>query len=60
MARAKILVVEDDDNLEVLMLRLQHLGEFDIREATTGQVALDWIMRDPPDVVLLDLTAVFI
>jgi len=56
MARAKILVVEDnEDNRHILVLRLQHLGEFDIREATTGQEALECIIQDLPDVVFLDL-----
>ena len=56
MERTKILVVEDnEDNRHILVRRLRHLGPFDIREATTGQEALDWIMRDRPDVVLLDL-----
>jgi CheY-like chemotaxis protein len=57
MERRKILVVEDnEDNRQVLVLRLRHLGAFDIREATTGQEALDWITQDLPDLVLLDLS----
>jgi CheY-like chemotaxis protein len=56
MERAKILVVEDnEDNRHILVRRLRHVGAFDIREATTGQQALDFISQDPPDVVLLDL-----
>ena len=56
MAHTKILVVEDDEeSRRILVLRLQWMGKFTIREATTGQEALDWITRDPPDVVLLDL-----
>ena len=56
MERTKILVVEDnEDNRHILVRRLRHLGPFDIREATTGQEALDWITRDQPDLVLLDL-----
>jgi two-component system cell cycle response regulator DivK len=56
MEHPKILVVEDnEDNRRILVLRLRHWGEFDIREATTGQQALDSIMRDPPDLVFLDL-----
>jgi two-component system, cell cycle response regulator DivK len=57
MERTKILVVEDnEDNRRILVLRLQRLGEFDIREAATGQAALEWIRRDAPDVLFLDLT----
>src|SRR5215813_8220696 len=56
MERTKILVVEDDeDNRRILALRLGQLGAVDIREAATGQAALDWIQRDPPDVLFLDL-----
>jgi CheY-like chemotaxis protein len=57
MERTKILVVEDnEDNRRILVLRLQRMGEFDIREAATGQAALDCITRDAPDVLFLDLT----
>jgi|SRR5262245_16284135 len=56
MERIKILVVEDnEDNRHILVMRLRHLGPFDIREAATGQEALDCILREPPDLVLLDL-----
>src|SRR3954468_9165515 len=54
--RTKILVVEDnEDNRRILVLRLRHWGAVDIQEATTGQEALNCIMRDPPHAVLLDL-----
>lgn len=57
MERTKILVVEDnEDNRRILVLRLQRMGEFDVREAATGQAALDWITREPPDALFLDLT----
>jgi CheY-like chemotaxis protein len=57
MERPKILVVEDnEDNRRILVLRRQRLGEFDIREAATGQAALDSIRRDAPEVLFLDLT----
>ena len=42
MARKKILVVEDnEDNRRILVYRLRKIGEFDIREATNGQEALE-------------------
>src|SRR4051795_11939719 len=54
--RTKILVVEDnEDNRRILVLRLRHFGTFDVREASTGQEALECIAQDPPDLVLLDL-----
>ena len=56
MEPAKLLVVEDnEDNRRVLVLRLRHFGAYDIREATTGQEALECIVQDPPALVLLDL-----
>src|SRR5262245_35042224 len=56
MDRKTILVVEDnEDNRLILVQRLRHLGEFDIREAATGQQALDCISQTPPDVIFLDL-----
>jgi two-component system cell cycle response regulator DivK len=52
----KILVVEDnEDNRPILALRLRQLGEVDIKEAASGQEALDWITREPPDAVFLNL-----
>lgn len=56
MSRKKILVVEDnEDNRYILVLRLQQFGDFEIREASHGQEALDMIAKDPPDLMLLDL-----
>lgn len=56
MKRTKILVVEDnEDNRRILVLRLRHVGAYDIREATNGQEALECIAHDPPDAVVLDL-----
>ena len=49
MARKKILVVEDnEDNRRILVYRLRKIGEFDIREATNGQEAIEAVKRDPP------------
>src|SRR5262245_60011886 len=57
MKRTKILVVEDDeDNRRILVLRLRLEGKFVIREAATGQDALDWIAQARPDVLFLELT----
>jgi CheY-like chemotaxis protein len=56
MSRKKILVVEDnDDNRYILVLRLRQFGDFEIREASHGQEALDIIAKEPPDLMLLDL-----
>src|SRR5215510_10694938 len=56
MKQTKILVVEDnEDNRRILVLRLQHAGQFEVREAVTGQEALDSITREPPALVFLNL-----
>lgn len=56
MSRKKILVVEDnEDNRRILVYRLRKIGDFDIREATNGQEALDEVRRDPPDLIFMDL-----
>ena len=52
----KILVVEDnEDNRRILVYRLRKIGQFDIREATNGQEALDAVQSDPPDLIFMDL-----
>jgi len=56
MALKKILVVEDnEDNRRILVYRLKKIGQFDIREATNGQEAIDAVKADPPDLVFMDL-----
>jgi len=56
MKQTKILVVEDnEDNRRILVLRLRHAGQFEVREAVTGQEALDSIMREAPALVFLNL-----
>ena len=56
MSRTKILVVEDnEDNRHILVYRLQKIGDFDIREASDGEEALNLIAQDPPDLMFLDL-----
>jgi CheY-like chemotaxis protein len=51
----KILIVEDDLDLqEILSLKLKGEG-FEIIQAETGQQALDFLAKDLPDFVLLDI-----
>jgi len=52
----KILVVEDnEDNRRILVYRLKKIGDFEIREATNGQEALDAVQQDVPDLIFMDL-----
>ncbi len=53
--KMSILVVDDSDlNRQVLVDFLQ-TKDFDIREAVDGQQAIDSIIAEKPDVILLDL-----
>ena len=52
----KILVVEDnEDNRRILVYRLRKIGQFQIREATNGQEAVDAVTADTPDLIFMDL-----
>jgi CheY-like chemotaxis protein len=56
MALKKILVVEDnEDNREILVRRLERLGEFQIFVATNGKEALEIAARSRPDLIFMDL-----
>ena len=52
----KILVVDDNqDNREILIHRLAHLGSFEILVASNGREALEVASRLKPDLILMDL-----
>ncbi|MFI6477400.1 response regulator transcription factor [Nonomuraea sp. NPDC050663] len=52
---AHLLIVEDDpDILDILATGLE-LGGYRVSTAATGQTALDALLRDEPDLVLLDV-----
>lgn len=51
----KILIVEDnEDNRRLLLKRLRGLGHV-LREAATGQAALEAVDQEVPELILLDL-----
>ena len=55
MAAAKILVVDDEVNIRTsVRLCLEGAG-YDVRTAANGSEALEMVVQDPPDLVLLDL-----
>jgi DNA-binding NtrC family response regulator len=55
MSAARILVVDDDDNLRwVLQTQLEELG-YDVSTAADGHQALAQIGKDPPALVITDL-----
>jgi CheY-like chemotaxis protein len=56
MNHKRILITEDDpDHRIILRHQLQRVGTFDILEATNGQGALDIVVREVLDLVILNL-----
>jgi CheY-like chemotaxis protein len=54
----KILIVDDNpDNVEVIKFKLQRSKQFDLEviEAYSGEEALEYVERESPDIVLLDV-----
>lgn len=51
----KILVVDDERAIRLLLKQTFELWGHEVRETEDGLVALESIRRDPPDLVLLDL-----
>lgn len=54
-ARSILLVDDNPSALDFLQMRLRALG-YRVRVATNGELALDEIRRDRPDLVVLDVT----
>lgn len=52
---ARILVVDDDPSVRVLLRRLLERSGYVVAEVGTGEDALERIRREPPDLVFLDL-----
>jgi len=52
---AKVLVVDDDNNLRFSFRRLLGTRKYEIIEAATGEEALEILGRTPPDLIFLDL-----
>lgn len=56
MGLKKILVVEDnEDNREILVYRLRHLGTYEIIVASNGKEALETAASARPDLIFMDL-----
>jgi two-component system cell cycle response regulator len=51
----KVLVIEDDPTDRKLMVALLQMSGHIVRESMTAEAALDAIVADNPDVILLDL-----
>ncbi|HZP27723.1 MAG TPA: EAL domain-containing response regulator [Acidimicrobiia bacterium] len=53
---ARVLVVDDEETVRRLFVRVLERAGFEVSEAPDGRVALELITRALPDVVLLDCT----
>jgi CheY-like chemotaxis protein len=52
----KILYVEDnDDNIYMLKMRLELLGDFEVLAAEDGEKGCEIALRERPDIILMDL-----
>jgi len=51
----RVLVVDDDHHVRPTLARLLQRGGFQVFEAADGRTGLELIMRNPPDLVLLDI-----
>ena len=52
----KVLYVEDnDDNIYMLKMRLELLGEFEVLTAHDGEKGCDMAAAEGPDIILMDL-----
>src|SRR3954454_16529075 len=56
MSRARVLVVDDEEDIRVLLKELLGRAGYDVAEAPDGRSALRELFASPPDLVLLDVT----
>ena len=55
MGEMKILVVDDDPDLLLLTTQLLRKAGYEVGQASTGKECLEILLRDHPDLVLLDV-----
>ena len=54
--KQRILIVEDDPvNRQLLTMWLYKIGDFEVLQATNGEEALEMVVANPPDCILMDL-----
>jgi two-component system cell cycle response regulator DivK len=52
----KVLYIEDnDDNVYMLKMRLELLGDFDVLAAENGEKGCEMAATEQPDIILMDL-----
>jgi CheY-like chemotaxis protein len=55
MARAHILVVDDDPDMQDIMALTLEMGGFQVSRASNGREALERVEEEMPDLILLDM-----
>jgi two-component system, OmpR family, KDP operon response regulator KdpE len=55
MNAASILVVDDEPQIRRVLRSTLSTHGYEIAEAKTGEEALEWVRKEPPDLVLLDM-----
>jgi DNA-binding response OmpR family regulator len=52
----KVMIVDDQKDLRSLLSTTQDMGDFEILEADNGLSALELVAKNPPDVMILDIS----
>lgn len=55
MSPASILVIDDEPQIRRVLRATLSTHGYEIAEAKTGEEALEWLRKQPPDLVLLDM-----
>lgn len=53
--KKKILVVEDEEPLQLVLRDILNVGGYDVLEAKNGLEGLETALREHPDLILLDI-----
>jgi len=56
MSKGRILIAEDERSIRTLLRTCIETEGYEVEEAENGNEALDAVMRQPPDVIILDLS----
>ena len=54
-SRPTIMVVEDSDDIRLMLRRSLEMNAYQVIEATNGKEAVEQVMRQCPDLILMDL-----
>jgi CheY-like chemotaxis protein len=53
---ARVLIVDDDDIVRMVVAQFLHLGNHTVTQAESGEEAIRLLVQDPPDLVVTDLS----